>query len=54
MNWKQVLLHGFEVMVYYGPRAGPENKLWFSIDGSGGFLLAHGGPDCKSDGPCHF
>jgi len=26
--------------------------LWFSIDGSGGFLLAPGGPDCKSAGPC--
>jgi len=35
-------------------RSGPENKLWFSIDGPDGFLLALGGPSCKSAGPCHL
>jgi len=35
-------------------RHGPENKLWFSIDGPGGFLLAPGLLGCKSAGPCHL
>jgi len=35
-------------------RSGPQNKLLFSIDGPGGFLLAPGGPGCKSAGPCHL
>jgi len=32
--------------------AGTENKLWVSIDGPGGFLLAPDGPDWKIAGPC--
>jgi len=44
----------FEVTLYYGPRAGLENKLWFSINRPGGFLLPLGGPGCKSAGPCHL
>jgi len=35
-------------------RSGPENKLWFSIDGPGGFLLSPGGLGYKSAGPCHL
>jgi len=34
-------------------RAGPENNL-FRINGPGGFLLAAGGPGCRSVGPCHL
>ena len=30
----------------------PKNKLLFSINGSGGFLLAAGGPGCKNAGLC--
>jgi len=36
---------------------GPENQLWLSIDGPGravNFLLAPGGPGCKSAGPSHL
>jgi len=25
----------FEVTLYYGPRAGPENNVWFSINSPG-------------------
>jgi len=34
--------------------AGPENNLWFSINGPGCFLLAPGRPGYKSAGPCHL
>jgi len=41
-------------LLYITGRSGLENKLWFSINGPGGFLLALGGPGCKSAGPCHL
>jgi len=37
-------------MLHYGPRAGPKNNLWFSINRPGGFFLLLGGPGCKSAG----
>jgi len=35
-------------------RSGPKNKLWFSKDGPGHFLLAPGELGCKSTGLCHL
>ena len=36
MNWKLKCCYSpFDATIYYGPRAGPENKLWFSIYGPG-------------------
>jgi len=35
----------------------PDQKIICCLDersGPGGFLLAPGGPDCKSAGPCHL
>jgi len=43
-----------EICFFLLVRSGPENTLWFSIDGPGGFLLASGGPGCRSAGPCRL
>ena len=43
--------------LYYGPRAGPSQKICCSLEeraGPGRFMLAPGGPGCKSAGPCHL
>jgi len=43
--------------LYYGPRAGPDQKICCSLAeraGPGSFILAPGGPGCKSAGPCHL
>jgi len=43
--------------LYYGPRAGPGQKICCSLAeraGPGSFMLAPGGPGCKSAGPCHL
>jgi len=43
--------------LYYGPRAGPGQKISCSLAeraGLGSFVLAPGGPGCKSAGPCHL
>ena len=40
--------------LYYGPRAGPGQKICCSLAeraGPGSFMLAPGGPGCKSAGP---
>jgi len=39
---------------YFILRAGPENMLQFGINGPGSFMLAPGGPGCKTAGPCHL
>jgi len=43
--------------LYYGPQAGPCQKICCSLAeraGPGSFMLALGGPGCKSAGPCHL
>ena len=43
--------------LYYGPQAGPGQKICCSLAeraGLGSFMLAPGGPGCKSAGPCHL
>ena len=43
--------------LYHGPRAGPGQKICCSLAeraGPGSFMLAPGGPGCKSAGPCHL
>jgi len=43
--------------LYYRPRAGPGQKICYSLAeraGPGSFMLAPGGPGCKSAGPCHL
>jgi len=43
--------------LYYGPRASPGQKICCSLaewPGPGSFMLALGGPGCKSAGPCHL
>jgi len=43
--------------LYYGPRAGPGQKICCSLAERAGpvsFMLAPGGPGCKSAGPCHL
>ena len=48
-NWKlKCCYFAFVFTLYCGPRAGPKNNLWFSINRSVGFLLALGGSGCKS------
>jgi len=43
--------------LYYGPRASPGQKICCSLAeraSQGSFMLATGGPGCKSAGPCHL
>ena len=43
--------------LYYGPQAGLGQKICCSLAeraGPGSFMLAPGGPGCKSAGPCHL
>jgi len=43
--------------LYYGPRAGSGQKICCSLAeraGPGSFMLAPGGPGCKSAGSCHL
>ena len=43
--------------LYYGRRAGLGQKICCSLAeraGPGSFMLAPGGPGCKSAGPCHL
>jgi len=43
--------------LYYWPLASPGQKICCSLAeraGPGSFMLAPGGPGCKSAGPCHL
>ena len=52
-NFLLLCIRGYFILRATG-RSGPENKLWFRIDGPGSFLLTSGGTGCKSTAPCHL
>jgi len=59
LDYFAVILEAKKILptLYYGPRAGPGQKICCSLAeraGMGSFMLAPGRPDCKSAGPCHL